>query len=108
MLANETIIPIVPDSAGAIPANDSPRQVPSPRRPEAIAASFVALLPMSPQRNGPRKKEPSAPHESERIATIVAGRKKARTTERRTKTAAMTRIKRVRSRSPTPGLMKPA
>jgi hypothetical protein len=54
-----------------MPENESPKQVPRPRTAEPIAPNFVTFRLMRPQTNGPRKKEPMAPHETERMATIV-------------------------------------
>lgn len=108
LVISETSMPIVPACGAGVPVAYSPRQVPKPATDEAIAPAFVIQLQRIPHTNGPRNAAPIAPHEIERMDTMVAGRRYARTTDKHTKPALHKRIKRVRRLSETPLLTKPA
>ena len=98
---SDTNIPIVPACGDGVPVTYRVRQVASPRIDELHAPSGVARFQRSPDRYGPRKADPIAPHEIPRIATIVDGLKYASTTEIATKPALQTRIISVRFLSDT-------
>ena len=60
-----------------------------------------------PQMKGPRKKDPRAPHEMPRMATMVSRSSQASTTERKTKNPLPMRISMVSLRSEASLLMNP-
>jgi len=75
LTASDTTIPIVPASGAARPAIESPRQAERPRIEDERAPNLVTFRLMIPQTKGPRKNDPTAPHETDRMETIVAGLK---------------------------------
>jgi len=73
-----------------------------------MTAARVTRRERSPQTKGPRKNDPTSPHEIETMETIVAGRKYARMMDRTMKRALSILINPVRVRSVSSALMNPA
>jgi len=89
-------MPIVPDSGEECPLIYKTIQTESPSTDELIAPALFAFFKKSPQIKGPKKTDPIAPHEIPKIATIVAGLNKAKTTDNNIKKALDTRIIKVK------------